>query len=232
MGFFKNIGKALGKVGKAVGSTVAKAANVVVSNIPVVGSIYQAATNIIGKDLGDLGSAIQNIGNGKQTAATDSAHAQMIHDALQLESGMTTGFNVYDQDNKQVSYNQTPVYDGMYYTATNTEASYDSNPLVVPTAVYSGATNQALVNALAASGINPGAVQQAITGTTPQGSTADLTALLDLVNTQAGAQALTPAMVTGGATLPAGQAEGNNKILLIIGAVLGILGLGYFLTKK
>jgi len=40
-------------------------------------------------------------------------------------------------------------------------------------------------------------------------------------------------MVTGSVTLPAGQAEGsNNKILLIGAAVLGILGLGYFLTKK
>jgi len=229
MGFFKNIGKALGKVGKAVGSTVAKAANVVVSNIPVVGSIYQAATNIIGKDLGDLGTVIQNIGNKNETSATDSAHAQMIHDALQLESGKATGFAVYDQDNKLVSYNGTPVIDGMYYTATNTEASYDSNPLVLPSVLQSGATNQAMVNALEQNGINPGAVQEALTGVAPKGNNVDLTPLLDYISSANGQLA----MATPGATMPAGQAEGsNNKILLIGAAVLGILGLGYFLTKK
>ena len=240
MGFFKNVGKALGKVGKAVGNVakgavgaVANVANGLVKAIPGVGQVYSAVTNIVGKDLGDLGNLVSSIGTGKKSTGLDSANAEVIHESLQLDSGKTTGFAVYDQNNNLVSYNGVPVYDGMYYTPTRQEASYDSNPLLLPATMQSGATNQAMINALLASGINPAAVQEALTGTVPQGNTANLIPLLDVVGTQAGQTALTPAMVTGSVTLPAGQAEGsNNKILLIGAAVLGILGLGYFLTKK
>jgi hypothetical protein len=191
MGFFKNLGQGLakvtGKVTKVVGGVVGKAAHAIVSNVPIVKNVYGMVTNIVGKDLGDAGTALGNLADKGLSkiykgTASDAANAEEIHDGLQMESGKTEGFEISDHDAKAVSYPATPEYEGMYLTANNTEASYDSNPILLPAAISSGASNQTLVNAVSAQGINPSAVQYALTGETPRGNTANLTPILDLVS--------------------------------------------------
>jgi hypothetical protein len=244
MGFFKNvfkgIAKVTGKVTKAVGGVVGKVAHGVVKNIPVVGSVYGAVTNIVGKDLGDVGQALGNVTDnlaskiydkGKVTA-TDSANAEEIHENLQVDTGKTEGFQVADHDNKLVSFNNTPSYDGMYMTGTPNELAYDTNPLVQPATIASGVTNDTIVNAIEKQGINPEAVQVALTGAPAKGKKVDLSTILDLVSNTANTvkDTLSPAPVVELAT--AGGSAGSNKLPLILGGA-GLLGLlAYLFTRK
>jgi hypothetical protein len=230
MGFFKNLGQGLakvtGKVTKVVGSAVGQAAHAIVSNVPIVKNVYGMVTNIVGKDLGDAGKALGNLadkGLSKIYTASDAANAEEIHDGLQLETGKTQGFNISDHDAKSVSYPATPEYEGMYITSNNTEASYDSNPILLPAAISSGASNQTLVDAIANQGIDPAAVQYALTGQTPIGNTANLTPILDLVSGET-----SPGVILAGS--PALKKTSVLPWLLGGGLFVGVLY--YYFYKK
>lgn len=86
MSFFKSVGKALGNVAKGVGKVagtavkaVATVASPLVSKIPVVGQIYDVATNLVGVDpvqlLGNSVGALTsggNLGNALSSAYKDA----------------------------------------------------------------------------------------------------------------------------------------------------------------